>query len=354
MDLPVAHPLDPMLAKRADKLPDGDGWLYEPKWDGFRVLLFRDGDDWLLQSRDRKPLTRYFPELAAPVLSALPERCVLDGEVVVARGGSLDFEALTQRIHPAASRIETLSRELPAALVFWDILAEGDRALLEAPFSERRAALERALADAEAPIHLTPATTDRERAADWFARFEGAGLDGVMAKRLDDIYQPKQRAMLKIKHSRTADCVLGGFRWHKSGPGELLGSLLLGLYDHAGRLHHVGVAASFTAKRRRELAEELAPLRLDADADDHPWLGEPAAPDVRVPGAENRWSRGKTQSWEPLRIERVVEVSYDHLEGMRFRHTTHMRRWRPDKPTSECRFDQLDVTPPFELSDIFG
>ncbi|WP_428265958.1 ATP-dependent DNA ligase [Haliangium sp.] len=350
MPLPLAPPIDPMLAKPADALPQGEGWCYEPKWDGFRVLLFRDGPDWQLQSRDKKRLERYFPELAAPV-ATLPPRCVLDGEVVIARAGRLDFEALSDRIHPADSRIDELSQKTPAAVVFWDALCLGDDDLMAQPFGERRARLEQALAAVAPPLYLTPLTVDAAVAADWFARFEGAGLDGVMAKRVEDAYQPKKRAMLKVKHRRTADCVLAGLRWHKTGPGELVGSLLLGLHDRAGRLHHVGVAASFTAKRRRELAEELAPLR-DGAEDDHPWLAPD--PDLRVPGAENRWSRGKQRDWEPLRPERVVEVSYDHMEGMRFRHTAHFARWRPDKAPRDCSYDQLEVTPPYELARIFG
>jgi ATP-dependent DNA ligase len=316
------------------------------------VIVFRDGDELLLQSRDLKPLDRYFPELVAPIREKLPARCVLDGELVVAQGGSLDFEALGQRIHPAVSRVELLARETPASLVVWDLLALGDEDLCPLPFAQRRARLEAALADVTPPIHVTPVTRDRERAADWFRRFEGAGLDGVMAKRDDEPYQPKKRAMLKVKHSRTADCVLAGFRWHKNGPGTQVGSLLLGLHDAAGRLHFVGSASSFSTKQRAALAEELQPLRQGAE-EDHPWLVSPA-PDVRLPGAESRWSRGKLRDWEPLRPERVLEVAYDHMEGTRFRHTTHLVRWRPDKPAAECSFDQLEVTPAYELGQIFG
>jgi ATP-dependent DNA ligase len=354
MNLPIAAPFEPMLAKLTDALPEGEGWLYEPKWDGFRVLVFRDGDELLLQSRDLKPLDRYFPELVAPIRAQLPARCVLDGEVVVARDGNLDFEALGQRIHPAASRIELLARETPASLVLWDLLCLDDEDLCPLPFGQRRARLEAALAPhgGTPPIHLTPVTRDRDRAADWFRRFEGAGLDGVMAKRDDEPYQPKKRAMLKVKHSRTADCVLAGFRWHKNGPGTHVGSLLLGLHDDAGRLHFVGTAASFSTARRAALVEELAPLREGAEAD-HPWLVTPQ-PDVRLPGAESRWSRGKLRDWEPLRPERVLEVAYDHMEGTRFRHTTHFVRWRPDKPAAECSFGQLEVTPAYELGQIFG
>jgi ATP-dependent DNA ligase len=341
-----------MLAKLADALPEGEGWIYEPKWDGFRVIVFRDGDELLLQSRDLKPLDRYFPELVAPIREKLPARCVLDGELVVAQGGSLDFEALGQRIHPAVSRIELLARETPASLVVWDLLALGDENLCQMPFGQRRTRLEDALAGVKPPIYVTPVTRDHERAADWFRRFEGAGLDGVMAKRDDEPYQPKKRAMLKVKHSRTADCVLAGFRWHKNGPGTQVGSLLLGLHDDAGRLHFVGSASSFSTKQRADLAEELEPLRQGAE-EGHPWLGE-AQPGVRLPGAESRWSRGKLRDWEPLRPERVLEVAYDHMEGTRFRHTTHCVRWRPDKPAAECTFGQLEVTPAYELGQIFG
>jgi ATP-dependent DNA ligase len=339
-----------MLAKRADVLPEGEGWIYEPKWDGFRVLVFRDRDEWLVQSRDLKPLNRYFPELEAPIRSYLPERCAVDGEVVIAGRHGLDFEALTQRIHPAATRVATLARGTPASLVLWDLLCLDDDELLDSPFAERRARLEAALAGVEPPIHVSPATRDRALAADWFQRFEGAGLDGVMAKRAEDVYQPGKRVMLKIKHERTADCVLAGLRWHKNGHGTMVGSLLLGLYDDQDRLHHVGVAASFSAKRRRELVDELAPLR-DGAEQDHPWLHADGS--TRVPGAQSRWSRGKNLDWEPLRPERVCEVSYDHMEGARFRHTAHFVRWRPDKSARDCRFDQLEVTPAYELTQIF-
>jgi ATP-dependent DNA ligase len=339
-----------MLAKRADVLPEGEGWIYEPKWDGFRVLVFRDGDEWLVQSRDLKPLNRYFPELEAPIRSYLPERCAVDGEVVIVGPDGLDFEALTQRIHPAATRVASLARDTPASLVLWDLLCLGDEDLLGSAFAERRVRLEAALAGAAPPIHVSPATADRALAADWFQRFEGAGLDGVMAKRAEDVYQPGKRVMLKIKHQRTADCVLAGLRWHKKGHGTMVGSLLLGLYDDQDRLHHVGVAASFSAKRRHELVAELAPLR-DGAEQDHPWLRADGG--TRVPGAQSRWSRGKNLDWEPLRPERVCEVSYDHMEGTRFRHTAHFVRWRPDKPARDCRFDQLEVTAPYELTRIF-
>ena len=380
LDLPFQPPLEPMLAKLADGLPSGDGWLFEPKWDGFRALVFRAGADLLIQSRDLKPLDRYFPELREPLLGALPERCVLDGEIVVVSSreaidgvgastgadastgpvGStgLDFDALLNRIHPAASRVAMLAAETPASYVAWDLLADGDQDLRATPQGERRARLERALAGANPPIHLTPATRDAALAADWFTRFEGAGLDGVVAKRLDGTYQPGRRAMLKIKHERTADCVVAGFRWHKNGPGTLVGSLLLGLYDAAGTLNHVGVTASFTMERRRELVAELAPLREDALAG-HPWESwaqwmADIPPDRRMPGATSRWNRGKELDWEPLRPERVCEVAYDHLQGDRFRHATTFRRWRPDRSPADCRYDQLEVTPAFELAKIFS
>ncbi len=350
-----------MLAKASDGLPDGDGWLFEPKWDGFRAMVFRDGDDVLIQSRDLKPLDRYFPELAAPLRAALPERCVVDGEVVISRGGSLDFEALLLRIHPAASRVKMLAEESPASFVAWDLLALGDENLLAVPQGERRERLEKVLRSATPPVHLTPATRDRALAADWFTRFEGAGLDGVVAKRLDAPYQPGKRAMLKIKHQRTADCVVAGFRWHKNGPGTHVGSLLLGLFDDDGTLHHVGITSSFTWDRRAALVEELAPLRERA-LEGHPWrewaqwavAGDADASGQRLPGATSRWNRGKDLSWEPLRTERVVEVGYDHLQGSRFRHATTFKRWRPDKPPAECRYDQLEETADYEIARIFG
>jgi ATP-dependent DNA ligase len=347
-------PIKPMLAKLATALPEGDGWLYEPKWDGFRALVFRDGDEIHLQSRDGKPLDRYFPELIEPVRAQAPRRCVLDGEIVIAGERGLDFDSLLLRIHPAASRIKLLAEQTPASLVAFDLLFEGEDDLRPAPQEERRRRLEKALAAARPPIFLTPATRDRARAQDWFSRFEGAGLDGVMAKRLEQTYQPDKRVMIKVKHARTADCVVAGFRWHKNGPGTLVGSLLLGLYDGAGKLHHVGVTSAFTAARRRELVDELAPLREGA-AESHPWREwADWAGDQRMPGAGSRWNRGKDLSWEPLRIERVCEVAYDHLQGDRFRHATTFQRWRPDKGPQECRYDQLEVTAPAELRQIFS
>jgi ATP-dependent DNA ligase len=359
VQLPIDPPLEPMLAKPADKLPSDDGWLFEPKWDGFRAIVFRDGDDVLIQSRDLKPLDRYFPELAAPLRASLPERCVIDGEVVISKDGELQFEALLLRIHPAASRVKMLAEESPASFVGWDLLALGDKDLRATPQAERRALLETAFAGVTAPIHLTPATTDRALAQDWFHRFEGAGLDGVIAKRLSEPYQPGKRAMLKIKHQRTADCVVAGFRWHKNGPGTHVGSLLLGLFDDAGTLHHVGITSSFTWDRRAALVAELEPLRENA-VEGHPWgawaewAAAAEASGQRVPGATSRWNRGKDLSWEPLRPERVVEVAYDHLQGDRFRHGTTFKRWRPDKPPAECRYDQLEETPAYEIAKIFG
>ncbi|HYQ16196.1 MAG TPA: ATP-dependent DNA ligase, partial [Polyangiaceae bacterium] len=344
MKLPVDPPVLPMLAKRVGALPSGD-FIFEPKWDGFRTLVFRDHGEILLQSRDGKSLNRYFPELLPPLLAGLPERCVLDGELVVASGQALDFDALQQRIHPAASRVKLLAAQTPAAMVFFDLLALGERSLLEAPFAERRAELERVLRGAAPPLYLTPATRDAAQAADWFSRFEGAGLDGVMAKSPNGGYEPNKRVMLKVKHERECDCVVAGFRWHKKGNNDLVGSLLLGLYDDAGSLHHVGVCASFTDVKRRELVEFLAPYREQALVD-HPWAAWAGAisasgEDQRVPGAQSRWSQGKDLSWQPLRPELVVEVAYDHMQNTRFRHTAQFRRWRPDKPPRDCTYAQL-------------
>jgi ATP-dependent DNA ligase len=348
-----------MLSKAADALPGGEGWQFEPKWDGFRTLVFRDGDDILLQSRDEKPMNRYFPELVAPLAAALPERCVLDGEIVIVGAAGLDFEALLLRIHPAASRVKTLAGETPASYVAWDLLALDDEDLREAPLAARRERLEKVLGRSKPPVHLSPATRDRALAQDWFRRFEGAGLDGVMAKRLDEPYRAGERTMIKVKHRRTADCVVAGFRWHKNGAGTMVGSLLLGLYDDEGTLHHVGVTAAFTTAVRKQLVAELAPLRENA-LEGHPWRawaqmqGEAAAKAQRLPGATSRWNRGKDLSWEPLRPERVCEVAYDHMQGMRFRHAAQFVRWRPDKRPQECRYDQLEVTPAYELERVFG
>jgi len=358
MQLAVGPPVLPMLARRVGELPDGPGWIFEPKWDGFRVIVFRDGDELLLQSRDEKPLDRYFPELRQPLQAQLPRRCVLDGEIVIARDGGLDFEALQLRIHPAASRVAMLAKELPASVVFWDLLCEGDRDLRARPFRERRGELEALLEGAEPPLHLTPATEERRAAADWFRRFEGAGLDGVVAKPEGGTYQPNKRVMLKVKHERECDCVVAGFRWHKGGAGQAVGSLLLGLYDDAGSLQHVGVVASFSDAKRRELVSTLAPYRTEA-LRDHPWRhwaeeGAAESGSQRVPGGHSRWSRGKDLSWEALRPELVVEVAYDHMQGRRFRHTAQFRRWRPDKPPRECSYAQLEVVPPHELAAIFA
>jgi ATP-dependent DNA ligase len=359
--LPFGPPIEPMLAKSADELPVGEGWLYEPKWDGFRALVFRDRDELYIQSRDLRPFDRYFPELADPLRDNLPERCVTDGEIVIVGPDGLAFESLLLRIHPAESRVRLLAADTPASYVAFDLLALADRDLRAVGQAERRRLLEAALGAARPPIHLTPATTDRDVAGDWFDRFEGAGLDGVVAKRLEGAYAPGKRAMVKVKHERTADCVVAGFRWHKNGPGTHVGSLLLGLFDEAGTLHHVGVTSSFTWERRAALLAELEPLRVDA-LDGHPWAewaewaasGSADASGQRLPGATSRWNRGKDLSWEPLRAERVCEVAYDHLQGDRFRHATTFRRWRPDKSPAQCRYDQLEVTAPYELAAIFG
>ncbi len=345
-----------MLAKRVDGIPDAGTWSFEPKWDGFRAVIFRDGHDLYIQSRDGKQLNRYFPELPEPLLKQLPQRCVLDGEIVIANQRGLDFDALSLRLHPAASRNKLLAQQTPASVVFFDLLQVDGRDLRDAPFRERRAELERSLAHLEAPLHLTPATLDRALAEDWFTRFEGAGLDGVVAKPLDGPYTPDKRTMLKIKHERDCDCVVAGFRWHKDGEGTAVGSLLLGLFNDAGGLQHVGVCASFTAAKRRELGNFLAPYREDAVAG-HPWAawGQAEAHEQdRMPGAPSRWNRDKDLSWQPLRPELVVEVAYEHMQGDRFRHLAHFRRWRLDKPVSACTYAQLEVVPPQELMTIFA
>ncbi len=357
MRLPVNPPLLPMLAKRGLELPEGDDWIFEPKWDGFRALIFRDGAEVLIQSRDGKPLDRYFPELVEVVKSQLPERCVVDGELVIAGATGLEFETLQLRLHPAASRVKLLAKEHPASIVLWDVLSLGDKDLLAIPFRERRAELERMVATSTPPLHLTPATRDRALATDWFTRFEGAGLDGVIAKRAGGAYEPNKRVMLKVKHERECDCVVAGFRWHKGGAGTALGSLLLGLYDDAGSLQHVGVSSSFTTEKRRELVAYLAPLRENALAG-HPWKewaeqGSLEGSGQRVPGGKSRWSQGKDLSWEPVRAELVVQVAYDHMQGTRFRHTAQFRRWRTDKKPADCTFAQLEVVAPHELANIF-
>jgi ATP-dependent DNA ligase len=352
----IEPPIEPMLAKLAEELPPGGTFVYEPKWDGFRAIVFRGDSDVFIQSRDLRPLDRYFPELHDAFLAGLPDGSVIDGEIVIASRRGLDFDALQLRLHPAASRVAKLAKETPAAFVAFDLLAIDGRDLREAPQSERRALLERALADATPPIHLTPMTRDPAMASDWLARFEGAGLDGVIAKPEHGIYEPGKRAMIKVKHARTADCVVAGFRWHKDGHGLRIGSLLLGLYDDRGRLQHVGVTSSFTMETRKELALELAPLRERA-LDEHPWrewAEVPGGEMTRMPGGQSRWSAGKDLSWEPLRIERVCEVKYDHMQGDRFRHAAIFLRWRPDRSPRDCRYDQLEVTTPYELEKVFG
>jgi ATP-dependent DNA ligase len=357
MNLPVNPPILPMLAKRVEELPTGEDWIFEPKWDGFRALIFRDGDEIFMQSRDEKPLNRYFPDLLDPLRSSLPARCVLDGEIVIVKNNGLDFDELQLRLHPAASRVRLLSHQSPASVVFFDLLCEGKRDLRGEPFQLRRQQLIELLAAAAAPVHLTPATTDLSVAADWFRRFEGAGLDGVMAKPMLGTYEANKRVMLKVKHERDCDCVAAGFRWHKKGDGTL-GSLLLGLYDDSGALQHVGVCSSFSTEKRRELIDFLTPYRKDALAQ-HPWkdwakhdAGTEAG--HRMPGGQSRWSQGKDLSWEPLRPELVVEVAYDHMQGDRFRHIAQFRRWRSDKKAGDCTYAQLEVIPPHELQAIFG
>jgi ATP-dependent DNA ligase len=350
----VKPPVEPMLARLADELPPAGGYLFEPKWDGFRALVFRGEDDVYIQSRDSRPLDRYFPELHDCLLERLPKNCVVDGEIVIATDGGLDFDALQLRLHPAASRVARLAKETPSSFVAFDLLQVGMRDLMGAPQVERRAALEKLLGTVKPPVYLTPVTRDRAVALDWLTRFEGAGLDGVIAKPENAVYQPGKRAMIKVKHARTAECVVAGFRWHKSGK-DAVGSLLLGLYDDAGVLQHVGVTSSFTMAVRRQLVKELAPLRKNA-MDDHPWRewAGAAAESSRMPGAQSRWSAGKDLSWEPLRIERVCEVKYDHMQGDRFRHAALFMRWRPDKRPRDCRYDQLEVTKPYELGRIFS
>jgi ATP-dependent DNA ligase len=356
MDLPVMPPVKPMLAKAATKLPTADGLFYEPKWDGFRCIVFRDGDEVELGSRNERPLTRYFPEVVAAVKAALPERCVVDGEIVVPRGDRLHFESLLQRIHPAQSRVELLAGETPASFVAFDLLALGDESLLEVPFGERQARLRTVLSGVRPPVYVTAITQDAATAGRWFETFEGAGLDGVVAKAPDLPYGPDQRLMTKVKHVRTADCVVAGFRWHKSGP--IVGSLLLGLYNDAGDLQHIGVAASFPMARRAELVEELAPYRERA-LETHPWkdwanaeTGNGDGGEHRMPGAVSRWNAGKDLSWVPLRPELVVEIKYDQLEGRRLRHTGHFLRWRPDRDALSCTYDQLEVPVRYDLAEV--
>ena len=350
MTLPLKPPIKPQLAKPQDELPEGEGWCYEPKLDGFRTIVFVDGDSHMLQSRNGRPMDRYFPELRFP-----PGRYVLDGELIIPDGEAEDFEALQNRIHPAASRVQMLAEQTPARFVAFDLLGAGGKSTMDLPQSERRMRLERLLGSARPPLHLTPITRDRAEAERWLAQFEGAGLDGVVAKLESAPYQPGKRVMLKIKHVRSADCVVGGFRWYKDRT-DAVGSLLLGLYDDAGTLHHVGVTSSFTMAMRQQLLQELAPLRDDALAS-HPWRdwsGAEVGDAQRMPGAQSRWSGGKDLSWQPLRPERVCEVKYDHLQGRRFRHATTFMRWRTDKAPQECRYNQLDVTTPYELARVFG
>ena len=346
-------PVEPMLAKLVDEIPDGSGLLFEPKWDGFRSIVFRGTDDLYIQSRDLKPLDRYFPELHDALLERLPPGCVLDGEIVIAMDNGLNFDALQLRLHPAASRVAKLAAASPSSFVAFDLLAVDGASILSLPQQQRRDRLERLLEKAVPPLYLTPMTRDRATAAEWLQRFEGAGLDGVIAKPEGAAYQPGKRAMFKIKHARTADCVVAGFRWHKKAE-DVVGSLLLGLYDDSGALHHVGVTSSFTMEKRKQLVTELEPLRKDA-LESHPWKAWAEAMDgtQRMPGGQSRWSAGKDLSWEPLRIERVCEVKYDHMQGDRFRHAATFLRWRDDKAPKECRYDQLEVIPAFELSAIF-
>jgi ATP-dependent DNA ligase len=344
MPLPIAPPIEPMLAKLTDAIPEGDGWLYEPKWDGFRAIVFFDGEEAYIQSRDLKPLNRYFPELKARLEASLASSMVIDGEVIIVRDGALDFDALQMRIHPAESRVRMLAEQTPASFVAFDILADGDADLRNAPFSERRERLTSNLTRPQEPAYVTPATIDRDEAQRWFETFEGAGLDGIIAKRLNMTYQPGVRAMLKIKHLREADCVVGGFRWYKGGEGNAVGSLLLGLHDNDGVLHLVGHTSSFKADEKRALVDKLKPYITNEDIG----FGE-----GRTPGAPSRWTGKKDLSWMRLRPELVCEVSFDHLQGNRFRHAATFRRWRTDKPPRACTFDQLETTPAYDLLRIF-
>lgn len=349
---PIAPPIKPMLAKLADGLPRKGDFLYEPKWDGFRALIFRGDSEVFIQSRDEKPLDRYFPELHEACLELLPKGCVLDGEIVIKSDDGLDFDALQLRLHPAKSRVEKLAAETPASFVGFDVLAVDGRNCMDESQEERRVRLEKLLADVPPPIYVTPVTKDRDTAEVWFKQFEGAGLDGVIVKPLETPYQPGKRSMIKVKHVRTADCVVGGFRWYKDSK-NAVGSLLLGIYDDNDVLHHVGVAASFKMAKRKELAEELAPLRENAE-EGHPWIGDGDDDEQRTPGGQSRWSAGKDLTWEPLRLERVCEVKYDHMQGDRFRHATKFLRWRPDKEPSECRYDQLEEVRSYDLEEVFS
>jgi ATP-dependent DNA ligase len=352
----IEPPIEPMLAKTAERLPADGDWLFEPKWDGFRAIVFRgNGDDVYIQSRDSRPLDRYFPELHDALAAALPPGCVVDGEIVIATTHGLDFDLLQLRLHPAASRVAKLAAETPSSFVAFDLLAGDGENWMTRPFAERRAALERLLADVKPPVHVTPVTRDPKLGAEWLDRFEGAGLDGVIVKSPEASYQPGKRVMIKVKHIRSADCVVAGFRWYKDRD-DAIGSLLLGLYNDEGMLQHVGVTSAFTMATRVKLAQELEPLRRNAMAK-HPWRewADATAHEAnRMPGGQSRWTGGKDLSWEPLRIERVCEVKYDHLQGDRFRHAAIFLRWRPDKAPEDCRYDQLEVTAPFELKKVFG
>ena len=363
MPFPIDPPVEPMLAKLSEALPAGGGFLYEPKWDGFRAIVYRGkAGEAYIQSRDSRPLDRYFPELHDELAKALPDRCVVDGEIVIATKRGLDFDALQLRLHPAASRVAKLAAETPSSFVAFDVLAANGTDVMSQPQRERRELLEKLLDPSTSlgaggmkqAVHLTPMTRDVKVATDWLSRFEGAGLDGVIAKPERGIYEPGKRAMVKVKHARTAECVVAGFRWHKDGKDERVGSLLLGLYDRKKQLQHVGVTSAFSMATRRELVKELAPLRTGA-MQDHPWRewAQASGEMQRMPGAQSRWSAGKDLSWEPLRIERVCEVKYDHMQGDRFRHAAIFLRWRPDKQPTDCAYDQLEVVTPYELAKIF-
>ncbi|MBX2800218.1 MAG: ATP-dependent DNA ligase [Myxococcales bacterium] len=351
MKLPVMPPVQPMLGTLADQVPEGEGWWFEPKWDGFRILAFRDGSELLLRSRDDKPLLRYFPELEAPLKAALPDRCVVDGEVVIVSDGQLQFESLQMRLHPAKSRIDLLASQIPAAVVLWDVLALGDDDLRAATLQQRRAMLE-AEVTANARVRLSPGTTDSDTARDWFARFEGAGFDGVMAKRLEGTYDAGKRSLVKVKHVRTLDCAVAGFRWHKHGKGTEVGSLVLALFNDEGQLHPIGVCSSFRKARRVELVEELAPLREGA-TEDHPWAAWGAGQEHR-PEVKSRWAGGRSLAWEPLRLERVAEVRTTQHSGRRLRHPAKFLRWRTDKTPEDCTMEQLEVVAAAELAELFA
>jgi ATP-dependent DNA ligase len=353
MSFPLPPPISPMLAKAVSGVPETKGLAFEPKWDGFRCIVFFDGNEVLLGSRNEKPLDRYFPDVVEMVRSALPRPCVLDGEIVIATDDGLNFDLLTQRIHPAASRVKMLSETTPASFVAFDLLALDDEDFRSKPFAERRIALSELFESIEPPMYLTPVTTDRSTAQEWFKEFEGAGLDGIVAKDVTQPYVENKRTMLKIKHERTADCVVAGFRWHKSG--GVVGSLLLGLFDDDGVLHHVGITSSFTMARRKELVDELTEYRMD-DLAGHPWEAWASPPETemqRKPGAVSRWNAKKDLSWEPLRPDLVVEVAYSQMQGNRFRHATTFKRWRTDRDPSSCNYAQLEVPTPMIIDEIF-